>query len=290
MSRRSFSFCVLRYVHDPVAAESMNVGVVVYSAEAKFLDTALMYSYRRLSEAFAGFDAEGYRRALRSLHEQVARIRDEMFSPNLSPANFPPDAVSVMRSLWPDQQLGLRIGDASSGFSEDLTVTTHQLFDRFIDSQYSRSYEERRTDEQVWQSYAEKLRGTALPKVLQPVSFSTENLSAEFMGFKNERWHLMQPISLDYARESSIARKAKEFLGEFVELADNEEVRKGRLYLLLGAPTHANYQNAYRHAKDMLKKIPFDASIIEEADAAAFAVTMDEFVRAHVNLPDERPS
>jgi hypothetical protein len=40
----------------------------------------------------------------------------------------------------------------------------------------------------------------------------------------------------------------------------------------------------------MLKKIPFDASIFEEDDASAFAVTMDEFVRAHVTLPAERPS
>lgn len=43
----------------------MNIGVVVYSANASFLDAALMHPFKRLSEAFAGFDSEGYKRALR---------------------------------------------------------------------------------------------------------------------------------------------------------------------------------------------------------------------------------
>lgn len=287
MSRRPFSFCVLRYVHDPVAGESMNVGVVVYSPEAKFLDLRLMYSYRRLSEAFAGFDADGYRRTLRSLYEEVTRTRDRLFSTMLTAANkLPDDAASAVRSLWPDQQLSLRIGDSLTGLSDDLALTTRNLFDRFVESQYARAHEERRTDDQVWESYVEKLQGTVLPKVLTPVTFSTENLSANFQGFKNERWHLLHPISLDYARETSIARKAKESLGEFVELADNEDVRTGKIYLLLGAPTQPNYRKTYQHAKDMLKKIPLDAAIIEEEEAETFAETMDEFVRAHVDLPE----
>jgi hypothetical protein len=57
--------------------------------------------------------------------------------------------------------------------------------------------------------------------------------------------------SRHFARESSIKRKAKEFIGEFVELADNADVPRGKIYLLLGQPSHPHFKNAYESAKQM---------------------------------------
>lgn len=289
MTKRSFSYCVLRYVHDPSAGESMNVGVLVYSKEASFLDAHVAFSYQRLSDAFSGFDGDGYRRSLKSFIDAISLFREQVFTALPYPDGVPKDAEEVIKRIWPDQQLSFVAGATAHGRSDDMPGTLHVLYDRFIASQYDRLRDERRTDEQVWETYRERLQGTVVPRALRTVTFRTENLEASFYGFKNERWHLFQPLSLDYVRESSIKRKAKEFLGEFVELTDNEEVDGGKLYLLLGSPSHDRFKKAYESAKQILRKIPLNFEFVEEADADMFAVTMDDYVREHLGLTPESP-
>lgn len=283
MSRRRYTYNILRYVHDPTAGEVMNIGVVLYSSEAAFLDADLLFQYQRLSEAFAGFDGEEYRKSLRSFAEAIARLRDELFSSLIAPKDLPGSASEIVERIWPDRQLSFVAGPSQTGMSEDLPGTLHQLYSRFITSQYDRIRDERRSDDEVWESFRRRFQGTAVPKALTPVKFETSNLSASFVGFRNERWHLFQPVSLDFARESSIKRKAKEFIGEFVELADNPEVQRGKIYLLLGQPSHPQFKKAYDSAKQMLMKIPVDYTIVEEEEAEAFAVEIAEYVRDHVS-------
>jgi hypothetical protein len=260
----------------------MNVGVLVYSPEAAFLNVEVMFQYQRLSDAFAGFDGEGYRKALRSLVEAVHALRDEFFD-TLIASELPDNARDVIQRIWPDQQLSLSAGPPMTGMSENLPATQRQLYERFVTSQYERLRDERRTDDEVWESFRAKLQGTVVPKALASVRVETSNLSASFYGFKNERWHLFQPISLDYVREASIKRKAKEFLGEFVELSDSEIVRTSKVYLLLGVPTHKPFQAAYESAKKMLQKIPVNHELVEESDAQLFAAQMDEILRNHLS-------
>jgi hypothetical protein len=280
MSRRRFTYTVLRYTHDPSAGESMNVGVLVYSPDAAFVDVEVMFQYQRLSDAFAGFDGEGYRKALRSLVEAVQMLRDEFFN-TLVAVELPDNARDVVLRIWPDQQLSLSAGPPMTGMSEDLSGTQRRLYERFVTSQYERLRDERRSDDEVWESFRVKLQGTVVPQALTPVRVETNNLSASFYGFRNERWHLFQPISLDYAREASIKRKAKEFLGEFVELSDSEIVQASKIYLLLGVPTHKQFQAAYESAKNMLQKIPVNHQLVEESDAHLFAAEMDQILRNH---------
>ena len=284
MSRRRYTYSILRYVHDPTAGEVMNVGVVLYSSEAAFLDADLLFQYQRLSEAFAGFDGEGYRKSLRAFTEAIARLRDELFSSLIAPKDLPVTATDIIERIWPDRQLSFIAGPPQTGMSENLPGTLHQLYTRFVSSQYDRIRDERRSDEEVWESFRRRFQGTIIPQALKPVQFETSNLSASFVGFKNERWHLFQPVSLDFARESSIKRKAKEFIGEFVELADNVEVQRGKVYLLLGQPSHPQFKKAYDSAKQMLMKIPVDYKIVEEAEAEAFAVEIAQYVREHINV------
>jgi hypothetical protein len=260
----------------------MNVGVLLYSPEASFVDVQFLFQYQRLSDAFAGFDGDGYRRSLRAFIEALAAMHDRLFSSLIRTSEMPPDAKAVIERIWPDRQLSLVAGPPMTGASDDFPATLAQLFDRFVLSQYHRARDERRSDDEVWQVFRERLKGTLVPSALTPVKIQTNNLSVDFLGFKNERWHLFQPISLDFVREASIKRKAKEFIGEFVELADNVDVLTGKIYLLLGSPTHPAFQEAYESAKQMLRKIPVDHQMIEESQAEAFAIEMDEYVRKHV--------
>ncbi len=51
-----YTFSVLRYVHDPVTTEFVNVGVALYAPDAKYLSAICTPYYARLSEIFGDVD------------------------------------------------------------------------------------------------------------------------------------------------------------------------------------------------------------------------------------------
>jgi len=52
----SYTFSTLRYIYDPVTLEFVNVGVVVYSQEARQMRARCTAQYGRISKLFASFD------------------------------------------------------------------------------------------------------------------------------------------------------------------------------------------------------------------------------------------
>jgi hypothetical protein len=289
MEKRSFTYSVLRYIHDPAAGEAMNIGIVVYSPDGHYLNCRFEYRYERLSNAFSDFDGEGFRRTLRAFDTDIDDLRHSLFGGMLRPSDVPSDAGSIARRFWADQGLSLRASEPRSGLSTNLEETTYDLFFRFVTSQNERTVDERRTDEEVWASYRSRLSGTLLTNLLRPRIFATENIEVRFdYAFKNERWHVLRPLSLDFARATSITRKASEFLGECVALSDNEELRGGRLYLLLGAPTNLEYTDTYQHAKRTLERyIPFGHELVEERDAERLIAQLDEIARVHADSTEQ---
>ena len=59
--RVAYSFSVLRYVHDAVTQEFVNVGVAVFSPEAKYLRALCTTSYSRITQVFQEIDGQRFR-------------------------------------------------------------------------------------------------------------------------------------------------------------------------------------------------------------------------------------
>ena len=59
----AYSFSVLRYVHDPVTQEFINIGVAVFSPEAKYLRAICTTSYGRITRATSVLQVYRIRRA-----------------------------------------------------------------------------------------------------------------------------------------------------------------------------------------------------------------------------------
>src|SRR5258708_845135 len=60
-----YTFALVRYVHDPVAGEALNVGGLLFSPGERFLDVKLAYRFERFSATFARFDGERFKQGLR---------------------------------------------------------------------------------------------------------------------------------------------------------------------------------------------------------------------------------
>lgn len=63
--KTAYTFSVLRYVHDPVTAEFVNIGLALYAPTAKYLNAICTSHYQRLSTMFEPIDGEHFRQITR---------------------------------------------------------------------------------------------------------------------------------------------------------------------------------------------------------------------------------
>lgn len=264
-----YTFSLVRYVHDPIAGESMNVGVLLFSPASSFLDVKLEYRYERFSSAFARFDGERFKQVLQYFSSAMEEARESL-APRLL---FVRDSADSMTSsdfakrIWTDPGLSFRVSEPMAGIGEDMPSVLHELFDRFVTSQYERQDSEHLSDDQVWSIYRGKL-SSEVTRNLRPKTFETSDYKIEFPhAFQNERWHVLQPLSMDYAAQARIQDKATRWLGAGTNLCESPEAVKGKYYFLLHPPEVRKHHDAYMKAKNILHKIPLEHEIYEEDDA-----------------------
>lgn len=280
MSKTSYTYAVIRYVHDPAAGESLNIGVVLWAPATRFLGARLEVRYERLSNTFAGFDGDHYKRALGHFESSLASLHQEFTDSLFLPINSLQNVQQVMALVWPDEDLSFRIGPMLAGIGEDPELALDEIFHRFVESQYPQHKRDKRSDEEVWSVFNRPLIRTRVSRRLAPKVISTDEFSLKFdHSFKNGRWHVLEPVSMDYARPESLQKKATAWLGNATAIEGHPEL--ATLYLLLGKPQKEEHKVAYNKAKNLLRKMPIEHVLVEEDEAEEFAKHIAAYMRAH---------
>src|SRR6266849_772275 len=68
----SYTYTVLRYVHDIATGEFVNVGVVVYAPKVRYLQAEMRSTYGRLARVFPDLDGDAFKRAMSYVEGSVA--------------------------------------------------------------------------------------------------------------------------------------------------------------------------------------------------------------------------
>lgn len=281
-----FTYSVIRYVHDPVADERLNIGIVVYCPSLGYLDAKIERRYERLSRAFVGFDSETYRRQLDALDRSLFHVKHDQQS--MFQEDRKPDMDSILRRILPDNGLSVQYGTPRGGMTPDPEAELLHLFDRAIALQGERDRRERRSDEEVMRTY-ERLLPQPVRHALKAQRFVTPEAELRFEhAFKNERWHVLQPISLDFLDQAGIQRKATSWLGNAVALED--AIEPIELYYLVGSPADPDFRTAYEKGLRLLDKSPITHKIIREEDAEAFAEWLEDYMAQHDVIPPSQVS
>lgn len=107
MNEFEYSYCVIKYRHDRAAGEILNVGVVVYTAATGQLGVMCNPRYARLSEAFAHFDGDLYKRTMDKLRNAIRSIAERLTNNlfQIEERERFSDAGAILRTVWPDQGL-----------------------------------------------------------------------------------------------------------------------------------------------------------------------------------------
>ncbi len=234
MKRIQYTFSVIRYVHDPAAGEMLNIGVLLCAPDAAFIGIQLESHYERLSNTFVDFDGEHYKRALRQIQQAVENYSKHPTGTLFELQEPVTDVNKLIALIMPDRSMSIQFGPMLAGVATSPARELPHIFKRMVASQYEFTREQKRSDEEVWHVYQHSLMKRRVFRYLRSKTFTSVDYSLKFdHAFKNERWHVLQPVSLDYARAENIQSRATHILGTATALQDNPEI--GRLYLLLGS-------------------------------------------------------
>ena len=275
-----YTFSLIRYVHDPIAGEALNVGVLLSSPAVAFLDVKLEYSYERFSATFARFDGERFKQVLRHFASAISDARDSRATSLLFVSDSHVNtSAEIGRRIWTDLGTSFRVSESMGGVGENLPAILDDLFERFVTSQYERQQPDHVSDDQVWSRFRGQL-STVVTHNLRPKKFETRDYVIQFdHAFQNERWHVLQPVSMDYSKAALIQDKATKWLGAAMNLQESTEVARGKFYFLLHPPESHKHRDAYVRSKNILHKIPLQHEIFEEDEAAALSEELLTHIR-----------
>lgn len=275
----TYTYSVLRYVHDVTTGEFVNVGVALYSPKVRYASALCRTTYGRLSNVFPGLNAEHFKSLMRHIQsrfeEYGQRIASEL------PLDSPPlTVVQIAESILPRDDSSLQWSSVGSGRAKDLSHALEELFGRMVTRYDERHGPDVRSDEDVWRHFKHDLEAKRVLHHLQPKKIAVKDDEVEFQhSWKNGKWHCLEPISFDLAGADSIRDKAHRWLGQLASVQETAESFK--VYLLVGAPREEKLQSAFERAVSILKKIPADKEIVLERDASKLANRIARDVSEH---------
>lgn len=277
-----FSYCLLRYLHDPSLGEAVNVGVLVYAPEANFVRFVMTHRTKPLSALFRDFDRRAFLLFLSRLEKSVERFQRTLIQSNsglFEMTKKPEHAGELASWLLNDNGLSFQFSEPRSGITPDPLATTRMLEDRILHDQRPEvRTHQRRNEDDVWATFQHALQEQGVTQHLTAHVVETSEFPLPFdHAYKNERWHAIEAISFDYARPDEIRDTAMRWYAYGAALQESEEF--GSLYLLLGAPRNPDHRKAYEQAKKWLSKMPIQARIFEENQATKFAHELADLMK-----------
>jgi hypothetical protein len=282
MSDFPFQYAVLRYIHDPMTQEFLNIGVVVYSREARYLNALISSRYGRVSQTFDTIDSLNYRRMINSVRYRIEWLGQQIAQPTFFD-DYPQQIETLLNQvvLTPDDS-SLLFGGVGGGLAQDLDDELNRLYMRLVSLYVETTERESRTDEQVWSSYSKSFAKHNILSHLSPATITTPTVNFDFRHvYKNEKYHPIEVVSFDLVHAYSIDNKASRWIGNALVLADSDEV--GTLYLLLGAPSDVRLRRHYEYAIQNLEtKITKPTTrVVREENIEEFSEEFAEIIRSH---------
>ena len=277
----AYSFVVLRYIHDVMTGEFVNIGVALYAPDAKFIGGLCNTRYGRLTSLFGNGEIDGdyFRGLMRYIEARFDELGNNLR--NELPLNgMPSDIMEIVKSILPPDDSSLQWSEAGGGQTKDPDKTLEDLYIRMVEHYVRRKSRSSRDDGEVWRVFKKEFETQHVISRLRPKRITAPDDDYEFEhAWKNERWRMYEPISFDLLEAESITGKANRWLGRTINL--NESSEKFVLHVLLGEPSLEKLRPAYTKAENILNKIPGEKVFVREHEAADFSKSLATEMSTH---------
>ncbi|MGO7958057.1 DUF3037 domain-containing protein [Rhizobium leguminosarum] len=276
MKREPYTYTLLRYRHDPVAGEQINVGVAIYAPRSGFLGALFRKAYGRITKVFPDVNGSLLRQDLGQIERAFEKLSkrketNDLLSDQCTALTFAHKIIGVDDSSLIWSTLG-------SGLTNDPAKTLEDLHHRFV-SQYDEPHQQRRGDADIWRPFRDYLLERKIADIFQVKTIRSPRNEVEFQhAWKNGKWHCIQPLSFDLTTEDGIQEKAAKWVGHMVGLLKADEEFKP--YFLIGRPSDESMLPAYQRALDFLSEAPLAPEIVQESEMDRLADTLADKVKA----------
>lgn len=272
---KQYQFAVLRYVHDTVTGEFINVGLCVFSKEGVFGGIKCRHTYKRITSVFPNVNGE----RLKSILRHIESIFESYHSPN-GGFMFQDNLEDILYSILPKDDSSLQWSFGGSGISLNLEETLESLYHQYVEKYDSKNLKIKKSDEDVWRSFKKDLISFDLIRELQPRKISTPDDEIMFnYTLQNGALHCLEPLTFDLATSENIKEKARNWLGKVTSLASSKE--NFEVYYMLGRPADDELMPAFNDALKILKKAPVPVHIYNEYESAKLAKNLDDILKHH---------
>lgn len=277
--KHTYGYVVLRYVHDVITGEFVNVGLVMHAPETQRLKSKTRTSIGRLKGVFPDLDRMAFVAAMKSVTRALGKVEKQFQSDGMFKRSA--DAGSFAHLAVPLDDSSLQWSPVSTGLTEDFDKTFDWLYQRMV-SRYDNRTSARRTDEDVWRPVREKIaeRKISVPFEEKTVVGATDQIEFKH-AWKNGAWHAYEALSLDLADADGIKDKARRWRGHLDAVFEGRSDPNLKLNFILGAPTDQRLIPAYENAVAILGHSPSKPKIYREGQIDDLVSEIEDEVRAH---------
>ena len=275
--KTNYSTIILRYVHDVVTGEFANIGVVLYAPDQRFLEARFATSYERLNAIFLKIDHLHFRGLMRYLgnrfEELGAEIRDDLHVPP------PVNALSeIVKRVLPPDDSSLQWSQQGGGITEDPARVLGETYQRMVERFVAGATQLGRSREEIVKPFKAKL-GRMVEK-LSEKTIATRDYQYDFQfAWKNDVWHLYEPVSFDLVDPNGIREKANRWVGRGMAL--HEAPEKFKIHFILGEPRQPGTTEAFENALHLLQMMPGQKQLVRESEVEHFAEQGTEDIANH---------
>lgn len=277
--KTTFTFTVLRYVHDVATGEFVNMGVALYAPDAKYVSAICNPRYTRLSRVFLDVNGDQIRSLMRFIQARFEEYGIKLNN-ELALEGKPKSIMDIAARILPSDDSALQWSEPGGGMSEDPAATLEQLFSRFVEKYEQKPPTISRTEADVWRVYRRELEQTQVLARLQTKRIVAKDDEYEFEhAWRNGLWRLYEPISFDLVESDSLVEKANRWLGRATNLAESTD--DFQLFVLLGEPQLEKLKQPFAKALNILNKMPVKKEFIREQEAAKFSRELASDIQQH---------
>lgn len=275
----TYTYTILRYVHDVATGEFVNVGVALYAPQARYASAQCRTTYRRLNKVFPGMNGEYFRSLMRHIQARFEELGEQLT--NELALTEPSNVIELAHSILPRDDSSLQWSTIGSGVTANPSETLDKLFERMVTHYDDHLNNKRhRNDQDVWRNFKHSLEARRLLHHFKPKRITVKDDELEFKyAWKNGIWHCLEPLSFDLSEADNIRDKAHQWLGQITSIQDTNEPFK--LYLLVGQPQEDQLRPAFDSALSILNKIAIDKQIFLEQDADKLTELIAQEVTSH---------
>lgn len=280
MSRRPYSYTVLRYIHDIVTGEFVNVGLVFVAPRAGAEPPIVLFEFKeriqRLRPMFPDINRHAFVSSISAVRSGARKIakqfaNDQMFSEA--------DARIVATKMLPHDGSSLQWSEIGTGISKDIQKDFSRISNRMLSS-YDRKAEARRSDDEVWRPVRQALqeRNVEIDLIPQVIEGTVDTVEFQYT-WKNGKIHAYEPISFDLADAGNIREKARKWRGNLD--AAVEGATEFVTYFVAGKPSDPQLMDAYHSAIEILRHAAGKPEIYEEDEIENLVSKIEVQVHSH---------